>query len=266
MIRLSSSSSQVASSSCSGVFVEGVTVGFFSGVRLLPHLQGGDVHVMLLPPKGNTVRKRRMLFLYTEMVVVSARSRSCTTRTASRFLSVRHWLLPAGDQLVGNVDFCLLEAMLQILAYGSTGNDAEENVLRCGFPPDLPVGLQIIAHLVFLAELRPVYIHINHRDGNVLITDALTELFGYADNFFLQVMTLHWDAVRVIVRRCLHTLAIVVFNSPSSLLMMIGSQALRCLVQVKRSSFTNEHRKSLPGHTLIPACLHHCSFSSHAVI
>ena len=43
--------------------------------------------VMLLPPKGNTVRKRRMLFLYTEMVVVSA-PKSINAQPERRSLSV----------------------------------------------------------------------------------------------------------------------------------------------------------------------------------
>ena len=75
--------------------------------------------------------------------------------------------------------------MLQILAYGSTGNDVEETSFDVASYQTYRVGLQIIAHLVFLRSYVQ-YIHINHRDGNVLITDSAYKFFGY-DGFFLQV-------------------------------------------------------------------------------
>ena len=75
--------------------------------------------------------------------------------------------------------------MLQILAYGSTGNDVEETSFDVASYQTYRVGLQIIAHLVFLRSYVQ-YIHINHRDGNVLITDSAYKFFGY-DGFFFQV-------------------------------------------------------------------------------
>ena len=47
------------------------------------------------------------------------------------------------------------------------------------------IGLQVITYLIFLWSYVQ-YIHIDHRDGNVLITDSAYKLFGY-DSFFLQV-------------------------------------------------------------------------------
>ena len=87
--------------------------------------------------------------------------------------------------MVGNINFSLLETVLQVLTYGSTGNDIEETSFDVASYQTYRIGLQVIAHLIFLWSYVQ-YIHIDHRDGNVLITDSAYKLFGY-DSFFLQV-------------------------------------------------------------------------------
>ena len=75
--------------------------------------------------------------------------------------------------------------MLQVLTYGSTGNDIEETSFDVASYQTYRIGLQVITYLIFLWSYVQ-YIHIDHRDGNVLITDSAYKLFGY-DSFFLQV-------------------------------------------------------------------------------
>ena len=54
------------------------------------------------------------------------------------------------DQLVGNVDFRLLEAVLQILSDRGAGYDIEEASLDVATYQAHRIGLQVVADLVFL--------------------------------------------------------------------------------------------------------------------
>ena len=89
--------------------------------------------------------------------------------------------------MVGNVDFRLLEAVLQILSDRGAGYDIEEASLDVATYQAHRIGLQVVADFVFLRGYVQ-YIHVDHRNGNVLVADSAYEFFRY-DSFFFQIAT-----------------------------------------------------------------------------
>ena len=79
--------------------------------------------------------------------------------------------------------------MLQVLAYRSAGYDIEETAFDMASYQTHRIGLQVVAYLIFLGGYIQ-YVHIDHRDGDVLVTDGAYELFRY-DSFIFQIAAYH---------------------------------------------------------------------------
>ena len=144
---------------------------------------------------GDAVSSQRQYCQETENVVfinrnsggISSEVDECAARTA--FALGQHGIgcYQWRDQLVGNIDLCLLEAVFQILPYGRAGDDIEETSFDVASYQSHRVGLQIIADFVFLRRYVQ-YIHIDYRNRYVLIADSVYQLFR--DNrFFFEVAT-----------------------------------------------------------------------------
>ena len=79
--------------------------------------------------------------------------------------------------------------MLQILPHGSTGDNIEETAFDMASYQTHRIGLQVIPHFIFLRRYVQ-YVHIYHRDGDVLVADSTDKFLRY-DGFFFQIAAYH---------------------------------------------------------------------------